>query len=349
MRPYGLIGDAHQGFKAYNSERRTQEAIDVLAQGLLLLKDKPVVLFAGDFFDDTSIPNWVKKQIIALKEEYHNQEWVILGGNHDSTKTYSSVSALDVLAEVNNITVVNSHKMETIDICGLRILCIPHVKSQKEYLDIVDSCIASEDSWDLALLHSLVNSGLDLGPNDLNLDLYRLDLLSTKVGTIWIGHQHHPMELIQGKAYIPGSIMEFDFGQLGDKFVYTEDGTLLLEQPRKMVRMELDCPSSPIELVSSLKLQEDSVYRIDIKSIPIEDYSNIKGACDLVESQFKGDVLFNLYKLGHKELQVTAIDARFDLLEEFDNFCEENKIEVGRMKNILTDAVAEVLMEEEDD
>lgn len=349
MKPYGLFGDAHQGFKAYNSERRTQEAIDVLAQGLLLLKDKPIVLFAGDFFDDTSIPNWVKKQIIALKEDYHNQEWLILGGNHDSTKTYSSVSALDVLGEVANITVINSHKMETVDICGLHVLCIPHVKSQTEYLKLIDDCIATDDYWDVALLHSLVDSNLDLGPNDLNLDLYRLDLLSQKVGTIWIGHQHHPVELIQGKAYIPGSIMEFDFGQLGDKFVYTEDGTLLLEQPRKMVRMEMECPTSPIEFVSTLKLTEDSIYRIDIKSIPIEDYSNIKSACDLIESQFKGDVMFNLYKLGHKELQVTAIDARFDLLDEFDHFCMENNIEVGRKKDILTDAVAEVTMEEEDD
>jgi DNA repair exonuclease SbcCD nuclease subunit len=348
MRPYGLIGDAHQGFKAYGSERRTQEAIDVLAQSLLLLKDKPIVFFAGDFFDDTVVSNWVKKQIIALKEDYHTQEWVILGGNHDSTKTYSSVSALDVLGEVANITVVNSHKQEIIELCGLRILCIPHVKSQTEYLKLIDDCIGADDAWDVCLLHSLVNSNLDLGPNDLNLDLYRLDLLSQKCGTIWIGHQHHPVELIRGKAYIPGSIMEFDFGQLGDKFVYTESDTLLLEQPRKMVRMELE-PMTPMELVQTLKLTEDSIYRIDIKSIPIEDYSNIKSACDLIETQFSGDVLFNLYKLGHKELQVTAIDARFDLLDEFDSFCVANNVEVGRMKDILTDAVAEVLMEEEDE
>lgn len=349
MKPYGLVGDAHQGFKAYNSERRTQEAINVLTQGLALLKDKPTVLFAGDFFDDTSIPNWVKKQIIALKEQYKEQEWLILGGNHDSTKTYSSVSALDVLGEVANITVVNSHKMETVELGGNRILCIPHVKSQTEYLKLLDDCIAADDEWDIALLHSLVDSGLDLGPNDLNLDLYRLDLLSQKVSTIWIGHQHQPVELIQGKAYIPGSIMEFDFGQLGEKFVYTNDGPLSLVQPRKMVRMEMECPTSPIEFVATLKLEEDSIYRIDIKSIPIEDYSNIKAACDLIEDQFKGDVMFNLYKLGHKELQVTAIDARFDLLDEFDQFCIDNSIEPGRMKSILSDAVAEVTMEEEDD
>lgn len=347
MNSYGLIGDAHQGFKAYGSDLRTQETIDVLAQGLSLLKDKPIVLFAGDFFDDTVVPNWVKKQIIALKELYHNQEWVILGGNHDSTKTYSSVSALDVLGEVNNITVVNSHKIETIDICGLSILCIPHVRSQKEFLDSIDNLIASEMSWDIALLHCLVGSALDLSPNDLNIDLYRLDLLSQKVGTIWIGHQHQPVEVIPGKVFIPGSILEFDFGQLGDKFVYGPE-PLKLEQPRKMVRMDLDCPTSPIEFVSSMKLTEDSIYRVDINNIPAEDYSNIKGACDLIESQFKGDVLFNLYKLGHKELQVTAIDARFDLLEEFDNFCIDNNIEVGRKKDLLKDAIAEVLVEEED-
>lgn len=347
MNPYGLIGDAHQGFKAYGSDRRTQEAIDVLAQALYLLKDKPVVLFAGDFFDDTVVPNWVKKQLIALKEEYHNQEWLILGGNHDSNKTYSSVSVLDVFGEVANITVVNSHQVETIEMCGLRILCIPHMKSQKLFIDALDNIIGSDQLWDVGLMHGLVDSGLDLGPNDLNVDLYRLDLISQHMNTLWIGHQHHPLDIIPFKVCIPGSIMEFDFGQLGEKYVYTEFEKILLEQPRKMVRMELE-PMAPIEFVASLKLQEDSIYRIDVKNIPIEDYSNIKSACDLVESQFTGDVLFNLYKLGHKELQVTAIDARFDLLEEFDNFCKDNSIEVGRKRDVLQDAVAEVLVEEED-
>jgi DNA repair exonuclease SbcCD nuclease subunit len=342
---YGLIGDCHIGFKAYGSDRRSQETLDVFKLALYLLKDKEIVLFAGDFFDDTSVPNWIKKQVIELKETYHNQTWVINGGNHDSTKTYSSVSALDVFGEVNNVYIVNKHKIEVLDLCGLSILCIPHMKSQKEYLEAVERV---EGNYDIALLHSLVNSGLELGPNDLNLDLYRLSILAEKCKAIYIGHEHHPKELLP-TVWIPGSIMEFDFGQLGPKYVYTEVGSTALTQPRKMIRLEMDCPSSPIEFVSQLKLEENSIYRIDIKSIPIEEYSNIKTACDLIESQFKGDVNFSLYKLGHKELQVTAIDARFDLLDEFDNFCTDNKIEVGRMKDILTDAVAEVIMEEEND
>jgi DNA repair exonuclease SbcCD nuclease subunit len=339
MKQYGLIGDCHIGFKAYGSDRRTQEAIDVLAQGLDLLKDKPIVLFAGDFFDDTSVPNWVKKQIIALKEDYHNQEWVILGGNHDSTKTYSSVSALDVLGEVANITIINQHKVEIIDICGLSILCIPHVKSQKEYLEIVEQV---EGHYDIALLHSLVNSNLDLGPNDLNLDLFRLEQLSKKVDKIFIGHEHQPRQPLPN-VYIPGSTVEFDFGQLGEKYVYTNDGPISLVQPRKMERVELEATIN-----IDYKLSEDTIYRIDIKSIPIDNYSNVKAICDILEANFKGDVLFNLYKLGHKELQVTAIDARFDLLEEFDIFCATNNIIVGRKKDLLQDAIAGVLIEEED-
>lgn len=347
MSNWGVIGDCHIGFKAYGSDRRSQETVDVFKQALYLLKDKEIILFAGDFFDDTIVPNWIKKQIIEVKEIYHNQTWLVLGGNHDSTKTYSSVSMLDVFGEVANVTVINKHTAETVEMRGLRILCIPHVKSQTEYLRVVDECIAADDSWDVALLHSLVNSSLDLGPNDLNLDLYRLDLLSQKVGKIWVGHQHHPIELIPGKAYIPGSIVEFDFGQLGEKFVYTESQAIKLVQPREMVRMELETVT--INEVLNLPLAENSIYRIDIKAIPIEEYSNVKMACDQVESTFKGDVMFNLYKLGHKELQVTAIDARFDLLDEFKVFCTTNAIEPGRMEDLLADAIAEVTVEEEDD
>lgn len=342
---YGLIGDAHIGFKAYNSDRRTQETIDLLAQGLRHLQNKPIVLFAGDFFDDTSVPNWVKKQIIALKELYANQKWIILGGNHDSTKTYSSVSALDVFGEVNNVVVINNHKPEVLEVDGLKILCIPHVKSQKEFLDILDLYIVQKDYYDVILLHCMVGSNLDLGPNDLNIDLYRVEQLSKRAKKIYIGHQHQPMDILDN-VLIPGSICEFDFGQLGKKFVYGPEPIELI-QPRKMVRVELEF--MPVTtLLDNINLTEDSIYRIDIKSIPIEEYSNIKTACDLLEKQFKGDVLFNLYKLGHKELQITAIDARFDLLDEFNNYCQQAEIEIGRKNQLLQDAVAEILAEEDD-
>lgn len=339
---FGLIGDAHIGFKSYGSDKRTQECLDVFTQAVLLLKDKPIILFAGDLLDDTVIPNWVKKQFISLKELYKEQIWIVCGGNHDSSKTYSSVSALDVLGEINNIVVVNKHKVETLEILGMRILIIPHVKSQTEYLKVVDDCIASKDTWDIALLHSLVNSNLDLGPNDLNLDLFRLEQLSKKVNKIFIGHEHQPRQPLPN-VFIPGSIMEFDFGQLGPKFVYTNDGPISLVQPRKMERVELE---TKIDI--EYKLSEDTIYRIDIKSIPIENYSNVKSICDVLEANFKGDVLFNLYKLGHKELQVTAIDARFDLLDEFDTFCTTNDIIIGRKKALLQDAIAGILTEEED-
>ena len=290
MSNWGIIGDCHIGFKAYGTDRRSQETLDVFKQALELLKDKDIILFAGDFFDDTSVPNWIKKQVIEIKELYHSQVWVIAGGNHDSTKTYSSVSALDVFAELPNVHVVNKHKLEALDLCGLSILCIPHMKSQKEYLEAVESV---EGDYDIALLHSLVNSNLDLGPNDLNLDLFRLSNLAKRCKTVWIGHQHEPMKLL-ANAFIPGSIMEFDFGQLGEKYVYTETGHILLAQPREMIRVELE---ADIDL--NYKFAENSIYRIDIKSIPIENYSNVKSKCDLIESKFNGDVLFNLYKLGH--------------------------------------------------
>lgn len=344
MQQWGLIGDSHLGFKTYGTDLRSQETIDVFRQGVEKLSDKPIIFFAGDFFDDTGVPNWIKKQIIAIKEEHKDQIWFILGGNHDSTKTYSSVSALDVFGEVNNVIVVNSHKEATWDICGLRVLCIPHVKSQTEYLSIIDSCITSDTHWDLALLHSLVNSKLDLGPNDLNIDLCRLDLLAQKCDKIFIGHQHQCEQPLPN-VIIPGSTLEFDFGQLGDKFVYTESEAILLDQPRKMVRYELN-EIRPIDILE-LGLSEDTIYRIDIQGIPIEEYSNVKTACDVAESNFKGVVMFNLYKTGHKELQVTAIDARFDLMEEFDTFCAVNNITVGRMKDILQDAVSLVSLEED--
>jgi DNA repair exonuclease SbcCD nuclease subunit len=352
MNPYGVIGDAHLNFKAYDTDLRTEEVSQAFAIAVDLLSDLPVIVIPGDLFDETTCANWVKRDLLALKEKHIDQIWVIDGGNHDSTKTYSSVSVLDAFAEVHNVIVVNHFIPEELHVNGLHILAIPHTRSQEAFLEYLDILIASGRTWDIALLHCMVGSGLDLSPNDLNIDFSRLEQLASRCGHVWIGHQHGVAKPLDN-VYIPGGVVEFNFGELGKKYVYeVEDGCVALHQipqPREMCQVELDW-EGPIQLLDRFREISDSViYKIIVNGIPAEEYSGAKSAMDVIVAQFKGDIIYNLNKTGHLEVKVTEINASFDLLEEFEIFVDVNQVPAAEdMRSRLTDAVSELLSEEED-
>lgn len=352
MNPYGVIGDAHLNFKAYDTDRRTEETSKVFADAVGLLSHLPVIFIPGDLFDDTTCSNWVKRDLLALKEKHADQIWVIDGGNHDSTKTYSSVSVLDAFAEVHNVIVVNRFIPEELHVNGLHVLAIPHTRSQEAFLEALDILIASGRKWDVALLHCMVGSGLDLGPNDLNIDMDRLTALASCCGHVWIGHQHGVDQPLDN-VYIPGGTMEFNFGELGKKYVYEVDDNsvtkLVIPQPREMRQIELDW-EGPIALLDKFRgMSECAVYKIIVNGIPAEEYSAAKSSMDVIVAQFKGDIIYNLNKTGHIDVQVTEINASFDLLEEFEIFVEANEVPgADDMRSRLGDAISELLSEEED-
>lgn len=347
---YGCIGDVHLGFKAYDTDQRSRETLDTFKEAVELLRDCPVILIQ-ELFDETVIPNWIKKELLKLKEDYRDQVWVVLGGNHDSTKTYSSVSMLDAFAEVHNVEVVNSHEPIVICVKGIHILCVPHMKSQKAFLEALDQYCAMGCTWDAAMLHCMVNSKLDLGPNDLNIDTKRLELLASKCNHVWLGHEHTPWQPM-ANVYMLGSILEFDFGQLGPKYVYKVEDTQItkirIPQPRPMIQHEWDW-TGPVKAMQDLQaLDADCIHKVIYNNIPVEEASTASSTVNLFESQYDGTIIFDLRKLGHKELKVTAIDASLDLLEEFDIFAEANGIASEEMKSRLEEAILLTLTEDEE-
>jgi len=341
MLDYGVIGDVHLGFKAYGTDRRTKEIFVAFYQALLLLEDKPVIFIPGDLFDETTCSNWVERDLFALKERFRDQLWVIDGGNHDSTKTYSSVSVLDTFAEVNNIIVINSFKHEVLDVMGLKVLAIPHMKSQDDFLECLDSL---DEEYDVALLHCMVNSDLDLSPNDLNIDDFRLKRLASMCDRVWIGHQHKAEQILPN-VIIPGGIIEFTFGEIGDKYCYTRTEKFVIPQTRKLIQHKHTW-TGPTDLLN-INLNTDYIHRLIIDDIPAEEFSTVKSTISLLQSQFDGDIMDKLTKHGHVEVKVTEIQASFNLLEEFKSFTEANDLDYDRMLPLLEDAVSEATAEED--
>lgn len=350
MSLYGIIGDAHLGFKAYDSTRRTEECIWVFEQAVGILYNAGVrtMYFPGDLLDDTVISNWVEKRLLFVLRTYPDVKFVFLGGNHDSTKTYSSVSALDVLAERSNVVVINDFVPAEFVIDGLNVLAVPHAKSQREFKE---SIMSLSGSYDVCLLHAMVCSKLDLGPNDLNIDEEMIAKLEKHCRHTWIGHQHNPV-IMSDRMTITGSTMELNFGELGPRYVYiVNDGEVSLRQipqPRSMERIDVIW-SGINDLLDRLHdLDRSTIYKVVASGVPPTEYSACLAAIESVCRGFEGDLVYDVIKVGHEEVNIGTIDVGFDLVQEFQMYCEENGHDFDGNIGYLTDAMAAVAAEEED-
>lgn len=348
----GGIGDAHLGLKAYDSTRRTLEGMQTFGSAVEILYAEGVrhIVIPGDFLDDTNLPNWAQKILLSILTKYDDVTFVLLGGNHDTTKTYSSVSALDVLHEVSNVMVVNNFEAVDVTTGEYSLLMIPHMKSQKEFIAAVDRIITEGKNYDLITMHCMVNSTLDLGPNDLNIDQARLNALQGQAKAVWLGHQHQPAQHGE-RAFMLGSTMEFTFGELGARYVYVlEESTrkIPLPQPRQLCERSL--PWTDLIALAELTsdLDPEVIYKFVITSIPQEAYSQVAMIMANAKEMFSGDMIYDMLRAGRTELKVSAIEASFDLMEEYAAFCKENDIDDPEAAILLEECVNLVAAEEED-
>lgn len=347
---YGVIGDAHHGFKAYDSNKRTEETIWTFVQAIEILYTLGVKEFflPGDLLDDTVITNWVEKKLVNIFSKYQDATFYVLGGNHDCTKTYASVSALDVLAELSNLEVINNFEpIKFTSIQGLRVVAIPHMKSQREFKDAV---MAITGEHDIAMLHAMVCSNLDLGPNDLNIDEVMLYHLEKHCNRVFVGHQHNPV-IASDKTVLIGSTMEFGFGELGPKYVYHVTDKLeiiQIPQPRSLERIDINWSGIGDLLDRLSALCISCIYKVVISNVPSSEYSACLSAIDSVCSGFSGDLIYDVIKLGHEDVEISTIDASFDLKSEFTLFCEANAYNYEELIGDLEDAISALMAEEED-
>lgn len=348
---YGVIGDAHNGFKAYDSIKRTEEGIWVFEKAIELLYNAGVrtIYLPGDLIDDTVWPNWVEKRVLYLFRIYPDVKFVVLGGNHDSTKTYSSVSALDVLEERNNIVVINDFKLREFTVDDHTVLAIPHMKSQREFREVI---LGLTEQYDVCLLHAMVYSKLALGPNDLNIDQEMMDKLTKHCKRIWIGHQHSPV-IMNEQVVITGSTFELNFGEIGPRYVYVVDDENKLEllqipQPRSMERIDITWMGINDLLDRLHDLDKDTIYKVVVTGLPPSEYSACMSAIETVVGGFAGDMIYDLIKIGHEEINISTIDSSFDLGIEFKSFCDDNAYDYDALSGDLSDAISAMASEEED-
>lgn len=135
----GHLADLHLGYRAYHRlaaggvnarERDVSSAFHQAIKRLVELKADLVVV-AGDVFHTVRPSNAAIadafRQFARLRRALPRAPIVIIAGNHDSPRSLETESILRLLAEIDDVHVVD-RKTEWIDLKRLdtRVLCLPH-------------------------------------------------------------------------------------------------------------------------------------------------------------------------------------------------------------------------------
>jgi DNA repair exonuclease SbcCD nuclease subunit len=179
----------------------------------------------GDLFDTYS--NSEADILKAAKVAKHYD--VVLAGNHDSLNVAESVSSLDLLAEMLPETsfLINpdfaSHHVEYGELEGMALAFVPHHGSQELFDAALESMDykAGESTYRAVFLHCNYDNGHTQGlDTSLNLTRVQADKLLTICDYIFLGHEHQPRQLLDGRLIICGCTHPTSFSDISDKYYY---------------------------------------------------------------------------------------------------------------------------------
>lgn len=338
-----VIGDAHLGFKGVWTQDEVLSVFATVVRDAIAAHCE-LIYVPGDLLDDTQLTNDQLRQLVALFEDAKKAgvHFRVLRGNHDSTRTYSATPAIDILGELDNVWLSPAFMPSVNDGC----LFVPHMKSQTEFLQCVDTLLASDRRWDLVFMHCAIAPAFAGGPNDMSIDMDRLEQLAGRCKFVFVGHEHTP-KLFLDNVYRVGSTMEFSFGELGQRYWYIVDDLVQMvpiEPIRPMVERKVTWPFDVQEVLKELR--DGVTWKLKLLEVPAEEYKNVRIWMDTLDDS----VVWEIQKVGEKTVQeIKAIEARVDIRDEFENYVKENGIEgeaADHMREVLHAALREVEIEE---
>ena len=265
-----LIGDIHLGKKFPYTNIKTAARWENLKSQTLnkIMALEGTKLQAGDLFDSHSVDSatFVQGYLIAKQCE------ALLSGNHDISNNTEKSSAMDLLRQFN-VNVVWEKPM-MVDLGDTRFVMIPHQLTQEKFDTLLASAkvMIAEGRKNVLILHC--NYGLREGSeteNYLRPEVAK-ELLSTQGKDfalkhfyhIVCGHEHNSSHPLVGVTMM-GSVLPMDFGQMTDKYVWTEASQILTwsakENYRKLDYMEfldlgIDEPLQFIEITGTVVVAE---------------------------------------------------------------------------------------------
>lgn len=181
------------------------------------------VVCAGDLFDtfSNSEEDIMRGSAIA---KYCD---VVLAGNHDLTNVADSIGSLQVVDELLEDTTVitcpdfTQPFVEYGELEGMDLAFIPHHPTQELFDEAVDNVVKDDRILRAIFLHCNYENDMAHGSDtSLNLTRKQAEALLGVADYVFLGHEHEPRSLLDGRLVILGNTFPTSFSDISDKYCY---------------------------------------------------------------------------------------------------------------------------------
>ncbi len=353
------LADSHLGFSNYSrldqhGQNRIEEMVysgfNQAIDRIIQLRPDAVV-HAGDVFHH--VRPKIKPLVIFQRSLQRLTDAgipvIIISGNHDAPKSYSSTSPFLLFEGMKGVHIAQRYKYERFEADDHCFHCIPFCLEPQDYL--IEFGRIERSGKDVLVMHGLVESLRNRKMRSVGEHELKDSLLKRDFDYIALGHFHAQMP-IANNAWYSGSVEYFNFGEAGDK-----KGMLLVDletgearpvevRPKYMVDYPaVDCSGLSSEEISERLMGlcdgdevRDKMVRITLKNMSREAYKRIDPG--------------RLSKLGasalHLKIKAEFVDEherverpvdRLRLHEEFAGFMEKEA-----SKNLIPKAIKDDVM-----
>jgi DNA repair exonuclease SbcCD nuclease subunit len=220
-----LFSDPHLGLRRSShttiaSRVKLQQELLSIAESCASQSDSTMCL--GDLFDVHTVDN----QTLLKASEVYRQCCLTLFGNHDLSNRMDNPSSVEVLYEfalTESRHPPNEGRPNYMEYNGLGVWWVDHKLSQELFEKALQEVYDNAMPADILLLHCNYNSGFVTQASELNLTEEDAAQLLEKVSYIFIGHEHMPRTLHDGRLICVGNTYPTGFSDISDKFTWKLD------------------------------------------------------------------------------------------------------------------------------
>jgi len=290
------LADSHLGFSSYSrlDEHGRNRIEEMVYSGFEQAIDRIIeirpdaVVHAGDVFHHVrpKIKPLVVFQKGLLRLMKEDIPVIIISGNHDAPKSFSSTSPFRLFEDLRGVYIAQRYQYERIEAGDHYFHCIPFCLEPQDYLTEFEKIERS--GRDVLVMHGLVESLQNKKMRSVGEHELKDSFLKSDFDYIALGHFHGQAQLSRN-AWYSGSLEYFNFGEAQD-----EKGMLLVDlesgkaesvpvKPRYMIdHPAIDCSGMRSEEITHC-LQElcsedeirDRMVRITLKNVSRAAYRSI--------------------------------------------------------------------------
>jgi exonuclease SbcD len=266
------LADSHLGFSSYSRlDQQGQNRIEEMVYAgfnqaidrIIQLRPDAVV-HAGDVFHH--VRPKIKPLVVfrrGLKKLTDaGIPVIIISGNHDAPKSYSSTSPFLLFEGLRDVMIAQRYEYERFEVGDHDFHCIPFCLEPQDYMN--EFCKIERSGRDVLVMHGLVESLKNRKMRSVGEHELKDSLLKREFDYIALGHFHAQMP-IASNAWYSGSVDYFNFGEAGDK-----KGMLLVDLEKGEV--------NPVEVRQKYMVDHPAVNCTGMSSEEIAE--RLMGLCD---------------------------------------------------------------------